>query len=141
MDEADLPRSWIPLDLDAGNVLVDNNSVRFIDLDDSRIGAAPLALSTLLRRLRRMRDGLASTWIDAVQRAYEHIWEPPLALHERWPDLETASVLLECCLGWQRLSQKTERGEVHGALGLAATSTAQRLVRALDGGRDAHGSR
>jgi hypothetical protein len=142
---ADLPRSWVPLDLDAGNVLVDEESVRFIDLDRSRIGSVPLALSTLLRRLRRMRTGSASPlWIELVHHAYEQSWTPCLELRERWSALETASVMLECYMGWQQLHQKTERGEVHGALDLAATYTAQRLARALDRGRDAraaHGSR
>jgi hypothetical protein len=135
---ADIPCSWIPLDLDAGNVLVDDESVRFIDLDESRIGSVPLALSTLLRRLRRTRAGSASPlWIDAVQCAYEQSWTPWLQLREWWSDLETASVLLDCHSGWQQLHQKIGRGEVHGALELAATYTAQRLARTLDGGRDA----
>jgi hypothetical protein len=142
---ADLPRSWIPLDLDAGNVVIDDESVRFIDLDESRIGSVPLALSTLLRRLKRRRASSASPLrIDAMQRAYERSWMPCLQLRERWSDLETASVLLECHTAWQQLRQKTERGEVHGALDLAATYTAQRLARALDKDRDAsadHGRR
>ena len=141
---ADLPRSWVPLDLAAGNVVVDDESVRFIDLDQSRVGSVPLAPSTLLRRLRRMRAGSPSSpWIDAVHRAYEQSWTPDLALRERWSDFESASVLLECHLGWQQLSLKTERGEVHGARDLAAISTAQRLARALDNSSldSAHGSR
>jgi hypothetical protein len=140
---ADLPQSWIPLDLDAGNVLVDDTSVRFIDLDQSRVGCVPLALSMLLRRLRRA-DSASPLWIDPVHRAYEQSWTPHLELRERWSELETASLLLECHMGWQQLHQKTERGEVHGALDLAATYTARRLARALDRGRDAgsaHGSR
>jgi hypothetical protein len=142
---ADLPHSWIPLDLDAGNVLVDDASVRFIDLDQSRVGAVPLALSTLLRRLTRVPAGSGSPpWIDAVRRAYEQSWTPCLELRERWSDLETASMLLESHLGWQQLSRKAERGEVHDVLDRAAANTAQRLARALGGERDtgwAHGSR
>jgi hypothetical protein len=139
----DLPRSWIPLDLDAGNVLIDDESVRFIDLDQSCVGPAPLALSTLLRRLRRA-DSTSPLWSGTVHGAYERSWAPHLELGERWSELETASLLLECHMGWQRLQQKSERGEVDGALDLAAISTAQRLAEALDRGRDtgaAHGSR
>jgi hypothetical protein len=140
---SDLPHSWIPLDLDAGNVLIDDESVRFIDLDQSCVGSVPLALSTLLRRLRRA-DSTSPLWIDAVHRAYERSWTPYLELRERWFELETASLLLECHMSWQKLHQKSERGEVNGALDLAATYTAQRLARALDRGLEpgaVHGSR
>jgi hypothetical protein len=135
VNDADLPRSWIPLDLDAGNVLIDDESVRFIDLDRSYVGSVPLALSTLLRRLRRA-DSVCPLWVDAVHHAYERSWTPCLALRERWPDFETASLLLECHMGWRQLQQKSERGEVSGALDLAASHAAQRLARAFDGRGD-----
>jgi hypothetical protein len=142
---ADLPRGWVPLDLDGGNVLVDNESVRFIDLDDSRVGAVPLALSTFLRRAGRLQAG--ADWpqcIEVVHRAYEKCWTPHLELRERWPEVDVASLLIDCHLGWQRLLQNIERGEVHGVRELAATRTAQRLARALDTGGNAdaaHGIR
>ena len=139
----DLPRSWVPLDLDAGNVLIDDEFVRFIDLDQSCVGSAPLALSTLLRRLRRA-DAAAPLWSTAVRRAYERSWTPHLELGERWSQLEAMSLLLESYRGWRQLQQKSERGEVYGALDFAATRTAQRLARALDRGVDtgaAYGSR
>jgi hypothetical protein len=139
----DLPRSWTPLDLDAGNVLIDDESVRFIDLDQSCAASVPLALSTLLRRLRRA-DPASPLWMDAVHRAYERSWTPSLDVRGRWPELETASRLLECRMGWRQLRQKSERGEVDGAVDLAATYTAQRLARALGGEPDiseTHGNR
>jgi Ser/Thr protein kinase RdoA (MazF antagonist) len=137
LSAADLPFSWIPLDLDAGNVLIENETVRFIDLDDSCVGAAPLALSTLLRRLRRMPARSRSPmWIDEAHRTYEECWAPRLELRGQWPDVEVASLLIECHIGWRQLLQKSERGEVHGALDVAATNTARRLARALGGGHD-----
>jgi hypothetical protein len=143
VNDADLPHSWIPLDLDPGNVLIDDEAVRFIDLDRSRVGAAPLSLSLLLRRLRRIRSDSASPqWVE-VMRAYEQPWTPHLDLREAWSDLEMASVLVESHLSWQELCRKAARGEVYGALDLAATRAAQMLARALDGrrgGGSAHGS-
>jgi hypothetical protein len=134
---SDLPRSWIPLDLDPGNVLIEDAVVRFIDLDDSRVGAVPLAASTFLRRARRMRTGADwPLWTEAVHRAYEEAWAPPLELRKRWPDLDAASMMIDAHLGWQRLLQKIERHQVHGARELAAARTAQRLARALDNGRN-----
>ncbi|MCU1384445.1 MAG: hypothetical protein JWL71_3142 [Acidobacteria bacterium] len=136
---ADFPCSWAPLDLDAGNVLIDDESVRFIDLDDSHIGAAPLPLATFLRRARRLRAGADwPSWVDALRHAYEASWTPQLALDTCWSDIETASILIDCHLGWQRLLQKIERGEVHGARELAGMRSAQRLAHALD---SAHRSR
>jgi len=134
----DLPRSWIPLDLDPGNVLIDDGVVRFIDLDDSRIGAAPLAALTFVRRVRRMQTGAGwqPSWTKAVHHAYEEAWAPPLEVRKRWPDLDAASMMIDAHLGWQRLLQKIERHEVYGARELAAARTAQRLARALDNGRN-----
>src|SRR5205807_1243199 len=118
---SDLPRSWIPLDLDPGNVLIDDGVVRFIDLDDSRIGAAPLAALTFVRRTRRIRTGADwPLWTEAVHRAYEEAWAPPLEVRRRWSDLDAASMMIDAHLGWQRLLQKIERHEVHGARELAA---------------------
>jgi hypothetical protein len=144
LNSAEFPRSWIPLDLDAGNVLIDGESVRFIDLDDSRVGVAPFALSTMLRRVGRQGRGAESPhWIDAVHRAYEESWIPPRDAGERWADLDVASILIDGHLGWQRLVQKTERGEVHGVIESAAPRTARRLARALGhgGAAAAQGSR
>jgi hypothetical protein len=140
LSAVDLSRGWIPLDLDAGNVLIDNKLVRFIDLDDSYVGAVPLPLSTFLRRAVRTqaRENWPS-WIDAVHRAYEESWTPHLDLRERWSDIDLASTLVDCHLGWQRLVQNIERGEVHGVRELAATHTAQRLARAIAKGADADG--
>jgi hypothetical protein len=141
----DLPRGWIPLDLDAGNVLVDNQSVRFIDLDDSYVGAVPLPLSTFLQRaIRTQASEDRPSWIDTVHRAYEESWTPHLDLRRRWSDIDLASTLIDCHLAWQRLMQKMEQGEVHGVRELADARTAQRLARAIAGGVDAngvHGSR
>jgi hypothetical protein len=124
-----LPRSWIGLDLDTGNVLVDDDSVRFIDLDHSRIGSAPLALLTLFRRMRRVTTNQTLRgWIGPISSTYEH--EIQLRLTEHWPALAFASLLLECHLGWHQLLRKSEQGEVHGALNLGTVRTAQRLQRA-----------
>ena len=48
---ADVPQTWIPMDLDPTNVLVDDdNVVRFIDVDDSFFGPAPLAMAVFATR-------------------------------------------------------------------------------------------
>jgi hypothetical protein len=142
----DVPRSWIPLDLDPGNVLIDGAAVRFIDLDDSLIGATPLALSTFVRKAASIRDHLPDRplWAEAIRRTYEAAWTPRLRLGQRWAGIDTASMLIDCHLGWQRLVEKIERGEVHGAREHAAARSAQRLARALGIGSPVervHGSR
>jgi hypothetical protein len=119
---ARVPQCWIPLDLDPSNVLVDDSGgVRFIDLDDSFIGPAPLALAVFARRCRD----------TSLYGSYEQAWSPPLKGVD-WPGFETAAAVLEAWLGWNRVKLNTERGEVHGVLGLAGTRTAQRLAAAVD---------
>ena len=118
---ADVPHTWIPMDLDPGNVLLNaGGGVRFIDLDDSFIGSAPLAMAVLARRCG-IGDGLQS-YLDA--------WRPPI---ERvpWRAFENASALMEAWLGWQRLELNIRRGEMAGALERATASLAARLTRVV----------
>jgi hypothetical protein len=130
---AEVPQSWIPLDLDPSNVLLDDDGVRFIDLDDSYIGPAPLALSTFQRRLVRHLGGLCDgeRSNDALRVAYEQAWSPSLPMGDSWRAFEIVSTLIEGYLGWTLLVKNTERGVVHGALDLGRARAARRLVRAL----------
>jgi len=117
---ASVPESWIPMDLDPTNVLVDGGEVRFIDLDDSYLGPAPLAMAVFSRRCR-----------DAsLYRTYEHSWFPPLSGID-WSAFEVTAAVVDAWLGWQRVERHTCRGEVHGALDLAATRTRERLSRCV----------
>jgi hypothetical protein len=130
---ADVPRSWIPLDLDPSNVVLDDRAVRFIDLDDSFVGPAPLALATFRRRVERQHGGQHAAQMskDAVCLAYEQAWSPSLDMGQRWSEFEVMSTLLEGYLGWTRLAKNLERGEVSRVLDLAEARAAGRLVRAL----------
>ena len=122
---AGVPLSWIAMDLDPGNVLVDHDGgVRFIDLDDSFLGPAPLALATFARRIARaagMKPG-------PMYREYERAWSPALT-GIGWAGFEIVSAVLEAHLGWKRVVLNTERGEVSGVLEVARSTVAQRLAR------------
>lgn len=118
---ADLPRSWIPMDLDPVNVLEDSSGeVRFIDLDDSFVGPAPLAMALFAKRSRdRSSYGL-----------YEQAWFPGIRGID-WPGFERAVAVLDAWLGWRRVVRNTCRGELYGALELAEARVRDRLVRIL----------
>lgn len=118
-----VPRSWIPMDLDPVNVLVTaSGEVRFIDLDDSFAGPAPLAMALFARRSRdRSHYG-----------TYQESWLPALA-GVNWPGFERAVAVLDAWLGWRRVERCTSRGELHGGLALAECAIRDRLARALHG--------
>lgn len=118
---ADVPRSWIPLDLDPVNVLVDDDGrISFIDVDDSFLGPAPLAMAMFARRCHD----------DSACHSYREAWSPPLK-EVSWPAFNLAAVVVEAWLGWKRVEKSTDRGEAHGVLDVATTRLAQRLVRAV----------
>lgn len=126
-----VPHGWIPLDLDPGNVLLDRDAVRFIDLDDSYVGPAPLAVATLVRRIRRSRSGLADVAAgEALQNAYVMAWPLARRPRVRWATVDLVSRVLEDYLGWLRVVKMSERGEVHGLLDLARQGIVRRLTRA-----------
>lgn len=115
---ANVPESWTPMDIDPTNVLVDESGeVHFIDLDESYFGPAPLAMATYARRCRNL----------SLYRVYEQAWSPPLTDVD-WRSFEVVAAVVEAWRGWQRVEQNTRRGEVHGALGLAATRIRERLA-------------
>jgi hypothetical protein len=124
---ARVPNSWITADIDPTNILVHGDEMRFIDLDDSALGPAPIAMATFAMRMKRLAVSCSSD----LYRSYERAWKPPLVMHERWRDFEIVSTLADCCLAWTRVVVKTERQEIHGCLGLARDALARRLARVV----------
>jgi len=119
---AGVPSSWIPMDLDPTNVLVDDDDpVRFIDLDDSFLGPAPLAMATLAMRLDDRTP----------YRTYERSWSPPLVDLD-WAAVETTATVVQLWLGWQRLGRHLARGEVFVDPDFATARIRDRLVKAID---------
>jgi hypothetical protein len=117
---ANLPESWMPMDLDPSNVLVDGEHVRFIDLDDSFLGPAPLAMAAFARRSGGDRT--------AAYHAYERCWPRPLE-HLDWPALEDAAIACQAQLGWTRLRLNVERGELHADLDILRRRFPNRLTQ------------
>lgn len=118
---ADIPTSWIPMDLDPTNVLVDDDGgVRFIDVDDSFVGPAPLAMAVLAQR----------SGDTAALRIYEESWSPPLKGLD-WRSVEIAASTVQGWLGWNRLKQNVERGEVYAALDRVEVRIRERLGKAI----------
>jgi hypothetical protein len=129
---ADVPICWVPMDLDPANVFIgDRGAVRFIDLDDSYLGPAPLALATLARRLRRWHNPKAVDTVstDRLRRAYERTWSSPALDTGVWQALELVSNVVEAHLGWRRVMANVVRGELHGSLDPIVGRIAQRLMR------------
>lgn len=116
------PLTWIPMDLDPSNVLVDEDrSVRFIDLDDSFLGPAPLAMSVYATRSRA----------PLLYRVYEDAW--PGAAHPDWQALEVVTLVVEAWLGLRRLQRLVTCGEVVADLTFVGDRLRARLVHMLHG--------
>jgi hypothetical protein len=125
-----VPESWIPMDLDPTNVLLDGSgTVRFIDLDDSLLGPAPLAMALFAMRARGMR-AVACTASRSLCETYERSWAPRLGDVD-WPAFEAAATLLVAWLGWQRLERNIRFGQVYAARGLAETRIRDWLTRCV----------
>lgn len=120
-----LPDSWMPMDLDPSNVLIDGHEVRFIDLDDSFIGPAPQAMAAFARRCRRDTA--------AAYRAYEQSWSPPLEGVD-WRGLEDAAMRCQSRIGWIRLVRSVERGELTADPDILRRRIEARLARRLQRG-------
>jgi hypothetical protein len=114
VSRAGLPSTWIPMDLDSSNVLVQAEAVRFIDVDDSFVGPAPLAAAAFAGRCP----------------AYEHAWWPSLRGLD-WGRLRMAARTFQSWRGWQRLECNVARGEVHVDRDRAAARVRKRLAAAL----------
>lgn len=121
---AKIPHTWAPLDLDPTNILVDDGSgpaeprrlqVRFIDLDDSYLGAAPLAMAVFARRCR---DRSLYAWYDGA-------WTRPLGID--WASFESVAVAAEAWLGRARLQAKIGCGELQGETDLAEAALTLQL--------------
>ena len=118
---AELPQSWIPMDLDPTNVLADEaGSVRFIDIDDSFVGPAPLAMASFANRCGDR----------AAYRIYERMWTPSLNAID-WRQLEVAAAVFQAWLGWNRLERNVERGDVDAALDRVEVRIRERLASSL----------
>jgi hypothetical protein len=124
---ARVPHSWIAGDIDPTNVLMHGDEVRFIDLDDSALGPAPIAMATFATRIKRLGISCGSD----LYRSYERAWKPQLVMRDLWRDFEIVSTLVDCHLAWKRVVVKTERQEIHGCLGLAQDTLARRLARVV----------
>ena len=118
----EVPRTWIPMDLDPSTVLVDDPDVRFIDMDDSFAGPAPLAPAAFARRCAE-RSGYHE---------YAESWSPPLAAVE-WRRYEVAAVVFQAWRGWESLRLNVARGAVFGSLDRLEAVARERLVRSLQG--------
>jgi hypothetical protein len=117
------PLTWIPMDLDAANFLLDDEDrVRFIDLDDSFLGPAPLAIATLALRCGDR----------TLYRTYERSWSPPLTGLD-WVAFETAATVVQSWLGWTRLERNIARGELFIDRDFAAARIRARLAGAIEG--------
>jgi hypothetical protein len=130
----DVARSWIPLDLDPENVILDEDGgVRFIDLDDSFVGPAPLALATFARRVARLQvaSQIDVGPADELYLAYAEAWPMGVLMGCERIDFEIVSTVLEAHLGWSRVMKCAARGEVAGALDSIRARLARRLVRDL----------
>ena len=117
---ADVPVTWIPMDLDPANVLIDDGQPRFIDVDDSFLGPAPLAMATVAMR------GTDRT----LYRAYQRAW--PAARGLDWRTFETVATVIHAWLGWTRLERNVDRGEVFVDRDFASSRTRARPSRAID---------
>ena len=104
----EVPASWMPMDLDGSNILIDGKHVTFIDVDDSFLGPAALAMAGYARRC-----GSGA----AAYRAYERAWSPPLTALD-WPRLESVALAVQTSLGWARVLRNIERGELHADVDL-----------------------
>lgn len=122
VQRASLPRAWIPMDLDPTNVMVQDGDVRFIDVDDSFGGPAPLAIALFARRCGG----------PPAYHAYERSWSPLLQSID-WPSVEIAAEVFAAWRGWRRLRLNVERGEVDAPLDHLEARVRERLARALYG--------
>jgi hypothetical protein len=119
---ADVAATWIPMDLDPANVLVDDaDRARFIDVDDSFLGPAPLGMATLVLRCGDR----------ALYRTYERSWLPTLTGLD-WLAFETAAAVIHAWLGWTRLERNVARGAVFVDRDLGWARTRARLSKAID---------
>jgi len=123
--------SWLPLDLDPGNVLVDDHDIRFIDLDESYVGPGSLAAATFARRFRSLTGG-AHAKADLEIRVAHARGLRSAALCERdWRSFEVLSIVLEMNAGWRRVRRNVERGELTASLDAIEQRIAHRLLRRL----------
>jgi hypothetical protein len=118
---AEVCRSWIPMDLDLTNLVADpDDAVRFIDVDDSFFGPAPLAIALLAQRSSDR----------TIYRTYEQSWRPALGGID-WACVEVVASAIDAWLGWKRVERNIERGELDVALDLVTMRIRERLIRKI----------
>jgi hypothetical protein len=89
------------MDLDPLNLIVaDDGVVRFIDVDDSFRGPAPLAMAAFAGRAR-----------VEIPSAYLDEWGPGVTGVE-WDHFIVAARAVAAWLGWRRVLRNLERGEL-----------------------------
>ena len=118
---ANVPVTWIPMDLDSTNVLIDEDRPRFIDVDDSFLGPAPLAMATLAMRCADR----------ALYPTYQRSWPAALSGLDWWT-FETVAAVIQPWLGWTRLERNIRRGEVSVDRDFASSRVRARLSKAID---------
>jgi hypothetical protein len=107
------------MDLDPSNVLVDiDGTVRFIDIDDSLVGPAPLAVAGFVARCHDR----------GLYRSYGDACVPALAV-ELWPACDVAAAAVKAWFDWERVLQNTQRHEIVGVLDAARQRLRERLSR------------
>src|SRR6185437_656019 len=118
---AGVQQSWIPMDLDPTNALVDDRgAVRFIDADDSFLGPAPLAMAVFAARCGDR----------SVHRTYEQSWSPALSGLD-WAAFERVAIVVQSWLAWTRLERNVARGDVFVDREFAMARTRARLDKAI----------
>lgn len=98
-----VPASWVALDLDPTNVLVDEDAVRFIDLDDAMFGPAPFGIATFVRRCTsRLRRDPAHGDATGLLDAYSQVWQPRLSFGPSCQSFDGP----DCCSDGNRAMQQ-----------------------------------
>jgi len=103
LEEFDLPSGWTNLDATPTNIFVDDNAVRFIDLDESCIAWAPLSAGILLQALARNR----TSHIDhaSLDRAVAHEWGERIP-RQRLTRFSRLLPTLDLLVRWERYERE-----------------------------------
>ncbi len=125
--------SLIHVDVDPSNVFLQENEVRFIDLDDLHRGPSPLIASMFADTLGRAGIGPCEypTLSQVVYDAYERDLPSTSGLKYLWPALRVVSTLFTSHLSWTRVQIKVQQGEVHGVDNCVRAALARYVVNRI----------